>query len=259
MAEKSRQVVYAMFLIIFPFILNGQVKEISENDSHSIRIINQAIFKCEIQFPDTYSEENGLPLLIAIHGGGGSYETFKNIWEHFDNPQFILATPEAPYKWLLNEKIGYDWAAWPSEDTLYMKEAIMLSSDYIETIIKDLISRYKVKNIYLLGFSQGSIIAQTAGMNNHDLIEGIIILSGPEFHHPDKPEIIWPSEQSITNANHLSVFIAHGRGDTMVDFELAKKSEEQYTRFGYDVSLFEFNGGHEISKASLLELQKWIK
>jgi predicted esterase len=109
-----------------------------------------------------------------------------------------------------------------------------------------------------MGFSQGSIITEISGINNHSLLEGIIILSGPELNHPDKPEIIWPSEKDVTAANNLRVFIGHGRNDEIIDISLAKKSSKQYEKHGYKVSLFEFEGGHQINKDEMKELEKWI-
>ena len=39
---------------------------------------------------------------------------------------------------------------------------------------------------------------------------------------------------------------------------MAIKSRDQYERNGYDVSLFEFEGGHEISEIEMKTVEKWI-
>lgn len=258
--NMRRSIIIVSALILIAFISNtfSQGSEGWERDTNSIRIINQAYFDCDIQLPADFNKDKDYTLVIALHGGGGSFVTFRKIKKHFNDPHFILATPEAPYKWLLEGDLGYDWSAWPSMDTVFMKDAIVLTSNYIETIINTLMKRYRVESVYLLGFSQGSIIAQTAGIRNHDLIDGIIIMSGPEVYHPGKPEIIWPSLESIQDANNLRIFIAHGKGDTLVDLELAKKSKKQYSDWGFDVTMFEFEGGHEITGSAMREIQKWM-
>jgi phospholipase/carboxylesterase len=227
--------------------------------SDSLYFDSPALFHCNIQLPDNYSLERSFPLVISLHGGGGSYETFRSIWKHFESPQFIMATPQAPYKWLMGDKIGYDWSAWPTGDLTFMVNALKLTSIYIENLIKSLTSKYNVEDVYLLGFSQGSIITQIAGINNHNLLSGIIILSGPELNHPEKPEIVWPEENCVLSANKLKVFIAHGKADAIVDIELARKSKDLYDSLGYDVSLFEFEGGHEINGAVMKEIEIWMK
>lgn len=125
--------------------------------SDSLYFESPALFECNLQFPVNYKSGKSVPLIISLHGGGGSYKTFKNNWENFENPQFIMATPQAPYKWLMGEKIGYDWAAWPSENLVTMQTALKLTSKYIKNLIQSLKSKYNINKIFLMGFSQGSI------------------------------------------------------------------------------------------------------
>jgi predicted esterase len=254
-------ILVSTIILIWPaaYLVQGQYTKLDSVKLDSFYFESPALFECKVQFPDGYNLKKSFPLIISLHGGGGSYETFKNIWRHFENPQFILATPQAPYKWLMGTKIGYDWSAWPSENLMTMQNALKLTSKYIENLIQSLTSNFNISKVYLMGFSQGSIIAQIAGINNHDLLDGIIILSGPEFDHPEKPEIVWPSKKAVQSANHLMVFIAHGKADDIVDFALANISREQYEEFGYYVSLFEFEGGHEINAEAMKEVEKWIK
>ena len=237
--------------------VNGQESGTLKSDS--LYFESPALFSCNIQFPNDYDSEKALPLLISLHGGGSSYNSFKNLWNRFESPQFIMATPQAPYKWLMGDKIGYDWAAWPTGDLVLMQKALKLTSNYIDNLIQSLTDKYNISEVYLMGFSQGSIITQVAGINNHDLLDGIIILSGPEINHPGKSEIVWPSEETVQFANHLRVFIAHGKSDEIVDIEFANKSKVQYEKIGYNVSFFEFEGGHEINVEAMKEIEKWIK
>ena len=44
-----------------------------------------------------------------------------------------------------------------------------------------------------------------------------------------------------------------------MDIELARKSKDLYDSLGYDVSLFEFEGGHEINGAVMKEIEIWMK
>ncbi|MCK5442364.1 MAG: hypothetical protein KAJ23_10770 [Maribacter sp.] len=260
---KSLMKIIIRILIIFLYsianIVYCQEFELNKLNSDSLYFESSALFECNIQIPGNYNRDKSYPLVIGLHGGGSSYETFRNIWRHFETPQFIMATPQAPYKWLMGDKIGYDWSGWPSDDIVFMKRALKLTSDYIKNLILVLKEQYNVDEVFLLGFSQGSIITQIAGINNHDLLSGIIILSGPEINHPGKPEIVWPSEETVLSANHLRVFIAHGKSDEMVDIELANKSRVQYGKVGYDVSFFEFDGGHEINAETMRKIEKWIK
>jgi len=259
--KTQRDIISGLLILLFCTVSSFAQENNPESiplQSDSIFFVSPTLLKCDLQFPKDYKIDNSFPLLICLHGGGGSYKTFKNVWNHFENPRFIMAAPQAPYKWLMGDKIAYDWAGWPSGELKFMQEAIKLTSNYIEILISYLTDKYNISEVYLMGFSQGSIITQVAGINNHDLLNGLIILSGPELNHPEKPEIIWPSEKTVLSANKLKVFIAHGKSDLMVDFKLAQKSREQYEKTGYIVSFFEFEGGHEINAEAMKEIEKWI-
>jgi phospholipase/carboxylesterase len=227
-------------------------------ESDSIYFESSALSKCILQFPKDYNPDNFFPLVISLHGGGSSYKDFKDIRKHFENPEFIIATPQAPYKWLMGDKIAYDWSAWPTGDLMFMQKALKLTSNSIKNLVHSITDQYNISEVYIMGFSQGSIITQIAGINNHNLIRGMIILSGPEINHPGKPEIVWPAEDSIKKANHLLTFIAHGKSDKLVDFDIAIKSKTIYEKFGYTVELFEFEGGHEINPDVMKNIEKWI-
>ena len=260
--EALKNILIGTLILLFCInsdLIQGQESESATLKSDSLCFESPTLFKCNLQFPDDYKMGKPFPLVICLHGGGGSYENFKNIWKQFENPQFIMATPQAPYKWLMGDKIGYDWSAWPTGDLVFMQKALKLTSNYIENLIQSIKEKYNISGVYLLGFSQGSIITQIAGINKHDLLNGIIILSGPEINHPGKPEIVWPSEANVRSANNLRVFIAHGKSDERIDIEMANKSSEQYKKVGYDVTLFVFEGGHEINTEAMMKVEKWVK
>jgi phospholipase/carboxylesterase len=266
--ELNKKFFIGAFIFVFcsnTNLLLGQNTGFSSPKSNLLYFEGPAIFECNIQFPDNYNKAKALPLVIALHGGGGSGETFKNIWKHFKNPQFILATPQAPYKWLMGDKIGYDWSAWPTGDIAAMAKALDLTPEYIKSLIHLLTEKYRVSEVYLLGFSQGSIVVQIAGIKNQDLISGMIILSGPPLYEPgwspwsNSFEIDWPEEEIVRSANNLEVFLAHGKSDTIIAIEGAYRSRDLYKKFTYDVALFEFEGGHEINIEAIKELQKWLE
>ena len=250
--------VLSITLTVLILLLNINLIHSQELKTDSISFTSPILLDCKLNIPNNFESQKPIDLIISLHGGGGSYDKFQNIWRHFENPKFILATPEAPYKWLMGEKIGYDWSAWPSGNLQFMIKALELAPVYIENLIISLKEKYAINKIYLMGFSQGSIITQIAGIKNHDLLEGIIILSGPEINHPNKPEIVWPTNSEIINAKGLSVCIIHGKTDALIDVQIARKSKEFYKNHGYDTVLFEFEGGHEIHPDAMKEIEKWI-
>ena len=165
----------------------------------------------------------------------------------------------------MDDRIGYDWLAWPTGNLELMASALKITSDYIKNLIYSLTRSYNIKEMYIMGFSQGSIITMVAGINNHDLINGMIILSGPTMYSlawspwSDSFELEWPSEESVRSAHHVRIFLAHGKSDPLIDIGRAHESVDLLKNFDYEVTLFEFEGGHEINEEALKGIEKWIK
>jgi predicted esterase len=262
---KVRNIVSLGFLLICFFLGTylaiGQDSKKESKNIDSISFESPILLNCKIILPFTYDSNKPIDLVINLHSSGGNYENFHKIWRHFENPQFIMASPEAPYKLLMGDKIRYDWFSLQSGNLNFMIKALELTSTYIENLIISLKEKYAINRVYLLGVSQGGLIAQIAGIKKHALLDGIIMLNSPDktfLKEFLKTEIFWPSNETIKEANNLNVFIVHGKSDANVDIKFAYKSKDFYIKNGYNTQLFEFEGGHGIYPEAMREIEKWI-
>ena len=267
MLSVKKVFVFTLLVSLFAltaFAQKSKTESDQTNYNETIYFESTALFKCGIKLPKNYDSHRSYTLVIALHGGGSSIEKFINIWDDVENTEFIYAVPQAPYAWLLNEKFGYDWALWPSGKETYIKQATNLIPTYLADLTKSLKKQYKIGKVYLLGFSQGAIFTYIAGINNYKLYDGIICLSGPGLLEPlvspfsDERYDNWLNEDQIKKAKKLSTFIAHGKNDKQVKFELGLKSKQVLARFGYDVTFYGFEGGHTVKKDVLKQVVDWL-
>ncbi len=225
---------------------------------------SSALFKCLISFPDNYSPQDSYPLVIGLHSGGETPEQFITIWNGLNKTEFIYAVPQAPYSWLMGEAFGYEWSLWPTGNEDLMERAALIAEGYVADLIKDLTKRYNVSEVYLLGFSQGAILAYRAGIKNYRLIDGLICLSGPGLSgklwspFSDSLQVDWLPDKFIKEANSLRVFIANGDEDKYTPVEIGIKSRNILAGYGYDVKFYSFGGGHTINKEILKLVVEWI-
>ncbi|NQV37074.1 MAG: hypothetical protein HQ509_03600 [Candidatus Marinimicrobia bacterium] len=231
---------------------------------HTIYFKSPAVNECILNMPSDYQPDKSYPMVINLHGGGSSYQAHSKIYKYVDAPGFIMATPQAPYKWLMDSEIGYDWSAWPTGDLEVMNTALDYSSEYIANLVESLKSNYHISELYLMGFSQGSIVTMFAGIHNYKSFDGLIILSGAPFKDPFCPPFMdcfepeWPNDKAIRKAKRLKIFIAHGLNDPRIDIQLAHKSEGVFKAFGYDVTFFDFDGGHNITRNEMNQINDWL-
>ncbi|MFQ6000120.1 MAG: alpha/beta hydrolase, partial [Anaerolineae bacterium] len=133
------------------------------------------------------------------------------------------------------------------------------------SIVQDLARRHDIDEVYLMGFSQGAILAYLTGIKHHRVFRGIICLSGPgllaplvnPFAGPFNPA--WLAEEFIQDAGELRVFMTHGKDD-QVPYELGTRSRDILLKHGYDVTFRDFDGGHTLPPEEILaQIVKWIK
>ncbi len=183
-----KNVLAVIFFLLFSsvnnFIQGQETKLKSEDESETFYFKSESLFKCNIKLPENFNPDKTHTLVIGLHGGGGTPESFINIWDNVKGVNFIYATPQGPYKWLIEDKIGYDWSAWPTGDLKVIAKAMKLTSIYIENLIQSLKEKYNINEVYLMGFSQGAIFTYIAGIQRPELYKGIICLSGPGIFKP---------------------------------------------------------------------------
>jgi len=237
----------------------------SNGKSETLYFKSESLFKYSVKLPVNYNPQKKYQLVIGLHGGGSSIEQFISIWDSLANTDFIYAVPQAPYPWLLDKELGYDWALWPTGNSKLIKRASNLIADYISDLTIFLKKQYNISDTYLLGFSQGAIFTYIAGIKNHSIYKGLIILSGPGLLEPlvspftGESEYNWLEKDYINSANNLRIFIAHGKDDKMAKFELGVKSQSVLSNFGYDVTFQDFSGGHSVNSKILLNVFEWLK
>lgn len=223
------------------------------------------LHKCLIRLPDRHSQENVFSLVVGLHGGGSHPENMIHLWDHIPGRSFIYTVPQAPFPFVQNQELVFDWGMWPSKNEELIRKASQVAEEYILNVIHQLTSAYQINNTYLMGFSQGAIFSYLTGIKNPQLFDGLICMSGPGLLSPLKNPFVrsmgseWLPEKFIEKANTLRVLITHGKNDPAAHHELGLQSRDVLEKHGYDVSFYDFEGGHTHPPTQLLEtVAEWI-
>ena len=157
--------------------------------------------------PDSYSKKQPLPLLVSLHGFGGTGQSIVQYWEmtgQVDQKSFILAAPEGSK----NSKNMTFWNATDAccdKDQSGIEDAIFLRA-LIETIEKT----YAVDplSIHVTGYSNGGFMAHKMACDHADKVASIVSIAGTNFD--DKAQC-QPSE-------HVHVLQIHGTNDSVIRY-----------------------------------------
>ena len=176
-------------------------------------------------------------LIITLHGYGTRGSDFAEIGEIFlkeriDNSIFLF--PDGPescdmgiegFQWFSLDELNYD----------ALRKGLSKTAPILKKYIESKKQEYNCNNVYLVGFSQGSIMALE--MIYHIKIEKILVYSGL-FAMPleDKP------------ISKPDVLIMHSDDDPVVPYSNAKRAENNLLSLGINANLRTFhNIGHSIS------------
>jgi len=217
-----------------------------------IYVEGTSLFKCRIHFPNDYDSTKSYILLTGLHGYGDNLDNFIRQWNDFDQPDFIYVAIQAPYPFSAGKNIGYSWGLKVPDDKELSEKATGITEDYIAETVRILKKRYKISDVYLMGFSQGSGFTYTTGIKNHPLFKGLICFGG-WFEADRLPEKI------IKAAKELRVFIAHGKDDRIVKYKEAVNAKDVLTKYGYEVTFKDFEGGHTIPVDLVKQVGVWMK
>jgi len=206
---------------------------------------------CRIMLPEDYDPEENYTLLIGLHGYGASPDSFIQLWERFDDPDFIYISPQAPYPFSVGNDIGYSWDTWHEDNEDFLPQVTTLTEMYVSSLVKSMSEQFNIDSVYLMGFSQGCGYTYMAGIHHHEQFDGLICFGG--WLDTD-----WITDENLEAATDLRVFIAHGTSDRMVEFESGTAARDLLLDKGYDVTFHEFDGAHRVPEEALQAAQAWM-
>jgi phospholipase/carboxylesterase len=101
------------------------------------------------------------------------------------------------------------------------------------------------------GFSQGAMVAAQIAFQSDEPLGALVLLSGT------------PVDEASWKANYprrkgLHVFVAHGRTDPTLSFEIAERMHNEMSAAGLAVTWFPFDGGHETPAEVIVALNAFL-
>jgi len=189
-------------------------------------------------------------IVIMLHGYGSNGNDLISLareWQ-YDLPHCIFIAPNAPFEFKQFPG-GFKWfEAYPdgvhidkasADQKLNVKKQFENSCQLIINYIQELSKEYNVKlnKIFLLGFSQGSMISLEVGTKFKESLAGIISLSGRIY-----------SKNFVEGNRKVPILVIHGSDDEIISpkryYETCKILEEN--NYNFEKYLIN-NMGHSIN------------
>ena len=243
-------------LLSNPAFRKNRSRILNHGKSHGNQafVISRRLEPVRIHLPRGYTPRKSYTLLIGMHGNGDNGTNFARIWRHFGRQDFIFVVPRGAYEKSYSAIVPglrFSWdmetrdkSLWKIADALVIKN-ILEVQDYMAR-------RHKIRDTYLLGFSQGAAYTYATAIRHPDRFRGIICFAGilPPM---DKPWSLFTRE-NLKAAAKLRVFIAHGKKDGAG----SERIHATLTQLGYNAQFHSFDDGHVLPPRMLRKAADWM-
>ncbi len=205
-----------------------------------------------VQFPASVESQRTNPLcptILTLHGRGSNEQDLIGLASHL--PEGLLwISPRAPLT------LGPDSYEWYRVRIIGRPDPAQVTSalETIDHFIDEILSVYPIdpNKLFLLGFSQGSLLSMCYALEHPSRIAGVIAQSGYIPGHINL-------EINETEVRNRPFILIHGTQDTMIPIEWGRASRDRLQTLGVNLTYHELQMGHTVSLDSLEMISEWLE
>jgi phospholipase/carboxylesterase len=185
------------------------------------------------------------PLVIVMHGKGDSLKPFKNFQEEMELPQLNFLLLNAPLRF----QKGFSWYGEPP----YQEGGVLRARKLVESLLWELQAQgFDLSKVFLLGFSQGSLVASAVALHFPFALGGVIGVSG-YFHFSPR----WRAQVS-DQVTKVPWLLTHGRKDDVLPIEDTRLGLRKLQHLGLKMDWVESDKKHVFDELDYQEIRKWL-
>ncbi len=192
------------------------------------------------------------PLLVLLHGIGADEDDLLPLAPMLD-PRFLIISARAPHP----EPPGHRWYAidWTVGPPRADPAEIVASRELLARFVEEATAEHGVEpsRVFLLGFSQGAIMALALLLARPDLVRGVVAHSGRLARIPG-------GDATAEALARAEVLLLHGEEDPVIPAAEGRKAYQVLAPLlGPRVAFVGFPGlGHGISQESIVAAARWL-
>jgi phospholipase/carboxylesterase len=193
------------------------------------------------------------PLLLLLHGYGSNEADLFGLAPYTDR-RFLVVSARAPY---VLDAGSYAWfnLTFTERGIVSDMEEAERSLARLSQFVGELGEAYEFDagRVYLMGFSQGAMLALGAALTEPERVAGVVAMSGRLSAGALEGKMAAPEA-----LEGLPVFITHGTYDPMIPVEGARQTREALSKLPIALTYREYPMAHEVSLESLRDISAWL-
>jgi phospholipase/carboxylesterase len=190
------------------------------------------------------------PTVVALHGRGSHEGDLLGLAPYLDE-RLLWISPRAP----LRLEGGFEWYRLPSvgvPDSATFARAL----EALDRFLAEAAQAYAIdaRHLYLLGFSQGGMMAHAFTLSQPGRVSGVLAHSS--YIPLAALEAIRPIDAAGVRGKPF--LVVHGTQDPLIPLAWARQARDTLTRLEADLTYREFPIAHHVSEQSLAALDDWL-
>jgi phospholipase/carboxylesterase len=192
-------------------------------------------------------------LLLMLHGVGGNELNLLPVGEQLADAHTLVLSVRAP---LMFGPMGFGFyqVDFSSGKPVFNQAQQLDGQHLLLNFIREASTRYGIPagQVYLLGFSQGAIMAYDVALTHPAQVRGVLAFSGRMLiesrqHHAPAADI-----------QKVHFFLSHGRHDDKLPAFYADEAVTFLKSLAITPYYEAFEGGHEVSASGLAAAEQWL-
>lgn len=192
-------------------------------------------------------------ILVALHGVGSNERDLVEVAEAIA-PDSLVISLRSPIE-LSNDSYAFFHVQFTPSGPVHNWTEAKKNFELLEKELISISKRFNIplKNISIMGFSQGSIMTMGLLLQSSLDLGHYICFSGRTL-----PEFADYAIKNPTTGFKRKIFLAHGVQDNTLPVSLGRRSKEVLEAIKADLTYLEFEGGHGITQPIIKEAHKWL-
>lgn len=190
---------------------------------------------------------NTFPAILLLHGRGSNELDLLELADELD-PRLGVISVRAPF----TLEPGYQWYEF-QEAGSPEANSFTYSLDKLSSFIDEVVEGYGIRSdaLYVLGFSQGAMMAGSMALLHPDRISGAVLLSG-YISAAVQGKVL------VEQVRGKPFFVAHGIFDSVLPIEFGSMARSLLEQVGVDLTYREYPIEHYVDVTELGDLSAWL-
>jgi predicted esterase len=214
--------------------------------AQSLWVEAKVLTPLRVELPKHMAPGRTYPLVLLLHGRGGSGEAMLSLRGRLGGESFILAAPQGPYA----QGEGFRWFL-STQDPKLWAHTDAQAVELIQRTLQALKQRHPVSHVYLLGHSEGAALAYLAAVKLRAEVDGLLAFGA------GKPSALL-EEADLAVLKGLPHFLAHGQNDRTSPYGELPARVTFWQSAGVPTTFVGYPGGHGLNDAPVEAAAAWI-